>query len=206
MTSDLNIPISPDEALVINPKHLGISATGRELEKLFVEFCKQNSQSAWQFELGPQGDFIAMRPVNHPVDAHENALDLDLGLWAQVAGGEGRNSSAAFLMPNGGLLAPDASWTSPERWAAHSHPLGEPNQFCPDFVVEIHSGSDNLAPLQAKMQLYMQNGGRLGWLIDPQNRRVHIYREGQEEPEVLADPETVSGEEVLPRFTFEIAR
>ena len=96
MTSDLNIPISPDEALVINPKHLGISATGRELEKLFVEFCKQNSQSAWQFELGPQGDFIAMRPVNHPVDAHENALDLDLGLWAQVAGGEGRNSSAAF--------------------------------------------------------------------------------------------------------------
>ena len=73
-------------------------------------------------------------------------------------------------------------------------------------MVEIRSGSDNLAPLRAKMQFYMQNGARLGWLINPQNRRVHIYREGQEEPEVLEDPETVSGEEVLPRFTFEIAR
>lgn len=80
MTSDLNIRINPDDALVINPKHLGISTTGRELEKLFVEFCKQNSQSAWQFELSPQGDFIAMPPVHRPGDAHENAMALDLGL------------------------------------------------------------------------------------------------------------------------------
>ena len=88
-------------------------------------------------------------------------------------------------MPNGGLLLTDASWTSSERWATHSHPPGEPNQFCPDFVEEIRSGSDNLAPLQAKMQFYMQNGARLGWLIYPQNRRMHVYRVGEEETEVL---------------------
>ena len=75
---------------------------------------------------------------------------------------------------------------------------------CPDFVVEIRSGSDNIAPLRAKMQFYLANAARLGWLIDPQNRRVYIYREGQEEPEVLEDPETISGEGVLPGFTFEI--
>ena len=71
---------------------------------------------------------------------------------------------------------------------------------------EIRSGSDNLAPLQAKMRLYMQNGARLGWLIDQRNRRVLVYRVGEEEAEVLEDPKTISGEGVLPGFTFEIAR
>ena len=206
MTSGLSARIAPDDAFVLDPKHLGIAAMGRELEKLFSDFCRYNRESAWQFELSPEGTIIAMPPVNHPGDAHESALFLQLGVWAIGFGGHTRNSNAAFRMPNGGLLAPDASWTSPEQWATHPHPSGEPNLFCPDFVVEIRSGSDNIAPLQAKMQLYLNNGARLGWLIDPQNRRVHIYREGQEEPEVLEGPETVSGEGVLPRFTFEIAR
>ena len=71
---------------------------------------------------------------------------------------------------------------------------------------EIRSGSDNLAPLQAKMQFYMQNGARLGWLIYPQNRRMHVYRVGEEETEVLEGQETIFGEGVPPGYTFEIAR
>ncbi len=198
--------IAPDNALIINPRDLGITATGPELEKLFIEFCKKNSQNPWQFELSPEGKIITMPPVNYPGDAHEGTLFLHLGNWATDHGGHARNSNAAFRMPHGGLLVPDASWTSDARWAEHPHPIGEPTPLCPDFVAEIRSTTDNLSPLQAKMRLYIQNGALLAWLIDPRNRRVQIYRPGQPEPETLDNPTTLSGETTLPGFTFDVAR
>ena len=73
-------------------------------------------------------------------------------------------------------------------------------------MIEIRSTSDNLAPLHAKMRLYIQNGALLGWLIDARNRRVYVYRAGEPEPELLEDPATLSGEDVLPDFTFDVAR
>ena len=51
----------------------------------------------------------------------------------------------------------------------------------------------------------MDNGARLGWLIDPHNKRVEIYRIGQA-VEVLENPTTLSGETVLPRFTLTLKR
>lgn len=74
----------------------------------------------------------------------------------------------------------------------------------PDFVVEIRSISDNLRPLQRKMQIWMDGGARLGWLIDPRSRRVFVYRSGHPEPEILENPETVDGEGVLPGFSFAV--
>ena len=198
--------IWPENALVIDPRHLGISATGRELEELFVNFCNKNSDSAWQFELSPEGEIIVMPPVHHPSDDYENQSATRLTLWTDDYGGQARGSNAAFQMPNGGVLVPDASWTSQEKWDAHPHIVGDAHPFCPDFVVEIRSTFDNLAPLQAKMRLYMQNGALLGWLIDARNRRVYLYRAGQDEPERLDDPVTLSGEDVLPGFTFDVAR
>ena len=76
---------------------------------------------------------------------------------------------------------------------------------CPAFVAEIMSGADRLPPLQRKMELYIANGARLGWLIDPYQRRVYIYRP-EVEPEILDAPETLSGEAVLPGFVFEVRR
>ena len=73
-------------------------------------------------------------------------------------------------------------------------------------MIEIRSGSDNLAPLQGKMRLYIENGALLGWLIDPRNRRVYVYRVGQSDPELLEDPATLSGENVLPGFAFNVAQ
>ena len=198
--------IWPDGALVINPKHLGISATGRELEKLFANFCNQNSGSIWQFELSPEGEIIVMPPVHHPSDDYETQSVTRLVVWTDDHGGQARGSNAAFRMPDGGILVPDASWTSQEKWDAHPHIAGDAHPFCPDFVVEIRSTYDNLAQLQAKMRLYMQNGVLLGWLIDARNRQVYIYRAGQNEPERLGSPATLSGEDVLPGFTFDVAR
>ena len=207
MTTAREISIAPDRALVIDPQSLGITATGRELERLFVEFCNRNSQSSWRFELSPKGEIIIMPPVHHPSDGHEHDFGIELGLWAREFGGVARGSSAAFQMPaTGGSLSPDGSWTSQEKWDSHPHLAGDSHPFCPDFVVEIRSTYDNLTPLHAKMQLYMRNGALLGWLIDARNRRVHIYRVGQPEPELLEDPVTLSGEDMLPGFTFDVAR
>ena len=206
MTTQTETRIWPDNALVIDPTHLGISATGRELEKLFVDFCNQNSDSAWQFELSPEGEIIIMPPVHHPSDRDEGKMFSRLEWWTDDFGGEARGSNSAFQMPNGGILMPDASWTSQETWDAHPHVAGDAHPFCPDFVVEIRSTSDNMAPLHAKMRLYMQNGALLGWLIDARNRQVYIYRAGRAEPERLDNPTTLSGEDVLPGFTFDVAR
>ena len=192
---------------MIDLRELGCLMSGRELEKLFIDFCNRNSGSAWQCELSPQGEIIAIPPVNYPGGLHENAASSLLFAWVVDAGGIATGSNAAFRMPEtGGILAPDAAWVSAERLAAHPPVPGQPIPVCPDFVVEIRSGSDRLEPLHAKMRLYRENGAKLGWLIDPSNRRVHLYRAGEDEAELPEDPATVSGEGVLPGFTFDVAR
>ncbi|HEX8287838.1 MAG TPA: Uma2 family endonuclease [Pyrinomonadaceae bacterium] len=76
-------------------------------------------------------------------------------------------------------------------------------QLCPDFVIELRSESDNLIDLQNKMAEYVENGARLGWLIDPKNKEVHIYRGGRM-VEVLENPQRVSGENVLEGFELDL--
>ncbi len=207
MSTAAKINIAPDDALVVDLRDLGILATGAELEKLFAKFCSRNSQSVWQYELSPEGEIIAMPPVNHPGGLHENETATELNVWRRDFGGMATGSNAFYCMPvTGGVLVPDAAWVSPERLAEHPPVPGKPIPVCPDFVVEIRSGSDNLAPLYEKMRLYIQNGALLGWLIDPANRRVYLYRAGQPEPELLEDPATLSGEDILSGFTFDVAR
>ena len=108
-------------------------------------------------------------------------------------------------MPNGATYAPDAAWTSNERLAKFSEK--EKKKFlplCPDFVIELRSSSDNLKELQAKMEEYVENGARLGWLIDPKTKTVHIYR-GNGEVEISDDPDKVSGENVLENFELNLS-
>ena len=202
-----NAGIAPDDALVINLRDLGVAAAGPELETLFLKFCARNRLSPWQFELSPNGEIIAMAPVNYPTGFYETKMVSRLDLWSDDYGGEVTSPSQTYRMPaTGGILCPDAAWVSPQRLAANPPVAGAPLPVCPDFVVEIRSTYDNLAPLHAKMRLYIRNGALLGWLIDARNRRVYIYRAGRPEPETVDNPATLSGEEVLPGFTFEVAR
>ncbi|AGF51671.1 slr2092 [Synechocystis sp. PCC 6803] len=115
------------------------------------------------------------------------------------------DSSGGFKLPNGADRSPDAAWLKRERWESLT-----PEQkqrfvpLCPDFVIELRSPSDELKPLRKKMQEYQENGAQLGWLIDRQTRTVEIYRPGQA-VEVLENPESLSGEAVLPEFVLELA-
>ena len=115
-----------------------------------------------------------------------------------------------FALPNGARRAPDASWVRRERWDALSKEEQEKlTTFFPDFVVELMSRSDRrpvrFRMLQAKMAEYIATGAQLGWLIDPYKKRVYIYRPN-EPVECLENPETVSGEPVLPGFTFHVSQ
>jgi Uma2 family endonuclease len=111
-----------------------------------------------------------------------------------------------FKLPNGATRSPDVSWVKQERWdALTAEQKAEFPPLCPDFVLELRSASDSLSKAREKMQEYLDNGCRLGWLIDLQNQRVEIYRQDRE-VEIIQSPTTLFGEEVLPGFVLDLTQ
>ncbi|MEL6222734.1 MAG: Uma2 family endonuclease [Cyanobacteria bacterium J06627_8] len=159
-----------------------------------------------QLELTANGELIVNPPTGSEPSRQNMSITAQLWLWAESNPtlGLAFESSGGFELPNGAIRSPDASWVSRNRWDALSQ--GEKEDFaplCPDFVVELRSKSDRLNTLQDKMQEYIDNGARLGWLIDAQNKKVEVYSQGKE-VEVLDQPTQLSGEGVLPVFTLSL--
>lgn len=194
-------PATPESAGLPTPLVLDFRAVEMTDEQ-FVQFCADNAEL--RIELTAERELVVMPPANPNTGWKNGTIFGDLYLWGKQDGtGLSFDSSTGFTLPNGAVRSPDASWMSRDRWEAI--PEAERNRFshiAPDFVVELRSPSDSLYMLQTKMEEYIENGVRLGWLIDPFQRRVHVYRPGQT-AEILEDPETVSGESVLPGFTFD---
>lgn len=197
-------PVKPNsETLSLQlPKTIGLYVT----QEQFAALATANQDL--QLERTAQGELIVNPPTGWETGKRNWSISGELYLWWRNAGepGEAFDSSTAFILPNGATRSPDASWVSQARWDALTpEQTGTFANICPDFVVELRSGSDSLKPLQEKMQEYMDNGAKLGWLIDPQNRQVEIYRPGLK-VEVLANPTELSGEEVLPGFVLNLRR
>jgi Uma2 family endonuclease len=169
----------------------------------FVELALANREL--QLERTATGELIVNPPTGGETGKRNLSIEAQLWLWNQQAKlGEAFNSSTGFHLPNGADRSPDASWVRQERWDALTPEQKESFiPLCPDFVVELRSKSDNMEPLRVKMREYMNNGARLGWLIDRKNRKVEIYRQNRE-VEVLENPATLSGEEVLPGFILNL--
>ena len=169
----------------------------------FYDLCMANKDVA--MERSPEGELIIVSPVGGESGAKEADYIIDLGNWNRRCElGKVFSSSTVFKLPNGGDRSPDAAWVTLERW--NSLTAEEQEKFpplCPDFVIELRSKSDRLRPLQVKMQEYLDSGLRLGWLINPQDQTVEIYR-AVKDVEVIPLPATLSGEEVLPGFLLEI--
>ncbi len=162
----------------------------------------------WNFEQTAAGDLVVVPPTGGTSSRKNFNLTQKLGNWveANLSLGEGFDSNVLFVLPNGAKRSPDASWLARGRWDALSQQQQDGYvPLCPDFVVELRSPTDSLEELQAKMQEYIDNGARLGWLINPQDRQVEIYRQGQQ-VEVLQAPLTLSGEDVLPGFVLNLQR
>lgn len=170
----------------------------------FDRVCEANPDRS--FELTAQGVLVIMPPVGVESGNYESELLADLAIWnRQTRLGKTFSSSTVFTLPNGSKKSPDAAWVELSRWEAVSKE--ERKKFAllvPDFVIELRSETDRLPPLQAKMVEYRDNGVRLGWLINPRDREVEIYRLDCD-VEVLAHPLTLSGEDVLPGFTLDLS-
>ena len=172
-------------------------------EHEFYEFCQLNRDL--RLELTSEGDLIIMPPTGGKTGIRNSRLNLRLAGWTEKDGtGQAFDSSTVFTLPNGAKRSPDFSWVGNERWEALSDE--EQEQFpplCPDFAVELRSRTDTLKNLRHKMEEYMANGAQLGWLIDPQERRVYVYRPGAA-VEGLDDPRAVPGEPLLRGLELEL--
>ena len=160
-----------------------------------------------RLEKNAKGELEILAPTFGRTGNKNFAISVDFGIWARSDGsGLGFDSSTGFKLPNGAVRSPDVSWVLKSRLAE----LSEEDKrgflpISPDFVIELRSSSDTLSGIQRKMQEYMENGVRLGWLIDPLDpqRRVYIYRPGAG-VEVLEAPESLSGDPELPGFTLDL--
>lgn len=171
----------------------------------FEIFCRQNPDV--ELEMTKEGELVIMPPTGGITGNRNFSLIVLFGNWIEKdEGGIGFDSSTVFKLPNGAKRSPDLSWIKIERWEK----LTEKEQekfppLCPDFVVELRSPSDSLVNLQNKMKEYIENGASLGWLIDPLEKRIHIYRPNTE-VEILDNPKQVSGEPLLKEFVLNVRK
>ena len=172
-------------------------------EEQFGEFCAQNSEL--RIERTAKGALEIMPPTMGYTGNQNLEAAVDLGIWARQDGrGVVFDSSSGFTLSNGAVRSPDVSWVLRSRLEALTEEDREGFwHICPDFVIEIRSSSDRLSRLQAKMQEYIDNGARLGWLVDPIGRRAYVYRPGAA-VEVLDSPQTLSGDPELAGFTLDM--
>ncbi len=172
-------------------------------DERFFGFCQDNRDV--RIEQNAKGEIIIMPPTGSETGDRNAEITTQLRNWAKKdKKGKTYDSSTGFKLPNGAKRSPDASWILKERLENFSaKQLQRFLPLCPDFVLELSSPTDSLKDLQEKMDEYIENGARLGWLLDSKNKRVFIYRPN-EEIEVLKHPETISGAPVLEGFELDL--
>lgn len=172
-------------------------------DEQFYRLCLANPDR--QLELTATGELVIMPPVGGTSGNREAGLIGKVWAWNETAKlGYVFSSSTIFRLPNGGRRSPDVAWVNQAKWDALTPEQQEKfPPICPDFVIELRSRTDALPELQAKMQEYLDSGLPLGWLIDPQEERVEIYRPNQS-VDVISFPVCLSGDPVLPGFTLNL--
>ncbi|MFQ5448409.1 MAG: Uma2 family endonuclease [Saprospiraceae bacterium] len=173
-------------------------------DEMFYRFCQLNDDL--KFERDKQGSIYVMEPAGAETGNFNADFIIDVGNWnRKTKKGYVFDSSAGFTLPNSAVRSPDVSWIPKEKWEAL--PSESRKRFapiCPDFVIEIRSESDSLQDLKAKMEEYMENGCRLGWLIDRDGQKVYIYRSGKPVETAYSLDVVLSGEDVLPGFELDL--
>ncbi len=192
-----NPPILPPMTLHLEP------VVYLNNDKLF-ELCRLNREL--RIERNAEGELIVMAPAGGETSNRNAEVTMQLALWAKRDGtGRVFDSSGGFILPNGAMRSPDAAWVERPRLRG----LAPANRrrflpLCPAFVIEVRSPSDSPRAARDKMREYAANGARLGWLIDLEERRLHIFRPGRD-PEILENPDAVAGDPELPGFVLRLA-
>ena len=182
---------------------INFNAIAKITDDQFYQLCRENPDV--KFERNAQGAIIVMTPTGGETGSYNSEINADFVIWnRQTKLGVCFDSSTCFKLPSGANRSPDVSWIKQERWDTLT--LEQKQKFppiYPDFVLELMSPTDSLKDTQDKMQEYMNNGVKLGWLINRKTRRVEIYPQGQEK-EVLECPTELSGEDILSGFVLNL--
>lgn len=172
-------------------------------DEQFFDFCQANREV--RIERNSQGEIIVMPPTGWETGNKNAEIIIQLGSWAKQDGrGKSADSSAGFVLPNGAVMSPEASWILNERLEKISP--AKRRKFlplAPDFVIELRSASDSLKKLQEKMEEYIQNGVSLGWLIDVKNKKIYVYK-ATAETQIIENPTEISGEPLLKGFALNL--
>jgi Uma2 family endonuclease len=190
-----------EDLVVLNLEKVGLS------DDQFIELCSDNRD--FHLELTAQKELLIMTLPGPKTGRRNQTISTDLENWARQDGtGVTFAPSTLFRLPNGAMRAPDASWIRREQWDALTDEQQEKvPTLCPDFVVELMSPSDRrpvrFRMLQTKMDEYIANGAQLGWLIDPFEKNVYVYRPAKP-VECLKNPAALYGDPILPGFVFQI--
>jgi len=171
----------------------------------FIRFCEDNPEL--RIERTSQKEIIIMSP-NFPFSSAINGEIYSAVSHWNKKNNAGRvfDSSAGFFLQDGSLRSPDVAWMPLNEW---KNQIKESKKsflkYCPDFVVEVKSQSDRLKDLKEKMENWILNGSKLGWLIDPETEKVWIYRPNEKPEELTGFDHTLSGETILSGFTFNLS-
>jgi Uma2 family endonuclease len=175
-------------------------------EAEFLALCGKFPDATLEYT--EDGTVIVMPPTDPDSGMRVHYVNQKLGEWAERDGRGGVvGPDTGFFFPRGSRRAPDAAWFDKNRWRAAKQkqaPLTFP-EFAPEFVIEVRSPRDRRGSLREKMEEYIANGVQLGWLIDPFERTVEIYRPGRE-PELLTNPASVAGEGPVAGFVLDLDR
>ncbi len=178
-------------------------------DEQFYILCRVNPDL--KFERNAAGVLTVMPPTGGDTGNRNFEVGIDFGIWnRRMKLGMLFDSSTGFKLPNGADRSPDVAWVAIDRWNALTPAQREKfPPLAPDFVMELRSATDSMTVLRTKMVEYLENGVRLGWLIDRKNQTVEVYRSAEyavnQSPEVLTQPKLLSGEEVLPEFMLDLS-
>jgi len=194
-----------DGYILIPLAEFGLSLDSPNLDVWLEGFAGRNQDAVGDVEITGEGELKIMSPTGFPGDWHEAEMVTDLAIWRREFGGRSGGPTSMFVLSDGSRRCPDAWWMSGERWDALPPESRTPPfaAVVPDFVVEIVSPSNRGAGLADKVRRYLADGARLVWVINPRNRTVTVHRPGVD-AEILEDPETVDGDDVLPGFVFNV--
>src|SRR5215471_14795758 len=190
------IEVDTGVRVVLKVRSLGLT------DDQFLRLCTDNRDL--RIEMSAQGELIIMPPPGSKTGLRNTKITIRLGIWTEQDGtGVCFGADTGFTLPNSAKRGPDAAWMSSERWNRISEEQQEKlAPVCPDFVGELRSPSDRLSDIRERMEEYMANGARLGWLLDPFDNCATIYRPGQA-PERIEKPTIIHGDPVLPGFEFD---
>jgi Uma2 family endonuclease len=181
--------------IVLNVRSVGLT------DDQFFQLCSDNRDL--RIEMTAKKELIIMSPTNMETGRKNATINQRLSNWAEQDGRGYCFDSSELTLPNGAKRSPDACWIPKSRWNRLTKEEKEKfTEICPDFVLELRSSSDRLPDLQEKMEEYIANGAKLGWLLDPIENCAIIYRPGQA-AERIDKPAILSGEPVLPGFKFD---